>query len=146
MHIVGDSWRRAGFDFSEAITPPALVQDSQTRATFTGVYIYGAGGWEQALRGYTTALIPRPTTGGAAETVARGETPTGSGWRSRTMPRSSQRNGRRSPDRWPASTPRISRHRDGVRPDVIAFTKSISGPRGGPREATVWNIHEWEML
>jgi hypothetical protein len=30
-------------------------------------------------------------------------------------------------------------------PDVIAYTTALTGPRGGPREATVWNIYEWEL-
>src|SRR6266508_2373619 len=146
MHVVGDSWRRAGFDFSEAITPPALVQDSQTRATFTGVYIYGAGGWEQALRSYTTALIP--TADNRWSGGNRGA------WRNADWERlalaydatlepseRAQVAGRMA-RLYTDELPAISMEFD---PDVIAYAKTISGPRGGPREATVWNIFEWDM-
>ena len=30
-------------------------------------------------------------------------------------------------------------------PLLIAYAKALSGPRGGPREGTVWNLHEWEL-
>ena len=146
MHVVADSWRKAGLEVTEAITPPALVQDGQTRATFSGVYIYGGGNWESALRGYGSAFVPSAEnrwTGGN-----RG------GWRNSDWDRllvaydttldHTQRGqvaaqlARLYSDELPA----IAMEFD---PDVNAYVKNLTGPRGGPREATVWNIHEWEL-
>jgi peptide/nickel transport system substrate-binding protein len=146
MHVVADTWRRAGFDMSEAITPPALVQDSQTRATFSGVYIYGGGAWESALRSYSTSVIPTAENrwGGGN----RGA------WRNADWDRlivaydatldQTQRGqiaaqlARLYSDELPA----IAMEFD---PDVIAYVKGLTGPRTGSREATVWNLHEWEL-
>jgi peptide/nickel transport system substrate-binding protein len=146
MHVVADTWRHAGFDFSEAVTPPALVQDGQARASFTGVYIFGAGDWEGALRGYHSSLIPSADnrwTGGN-----RG------GWRNADWDRligmydttldHSQRGqvAAQLAKIYTDDLPGIAMEFD---PLLIAFSGALVGPRGGPREATVWNLHEWEL-
>jgi peptide/nickel transport system substrate-binding protein len=146
MHVVADTWRRAGFDFSEAVTPPVLVQDSQTRATFSGVYIFGGGDWEGALRAYHTSLIP------SAENRWSGGNR--GGWRNAEWDRlislydttldHTQRGqiaaqlARIYTDELPA----IAMEFD---PLLIAYSSALLGPRGGPREGTVWNLHEWEL-
>jgi peptide/nickel transport system substrate-binding protein len=146
MHVAGDTWRRAGFDFTEAITPPALVQDSQTRATFSGVYIFGAGGWESALRGYSSSLIP--TAENRWSGGNRGA------WRNSDWDRLAvaydatldpalrAQVAAQMARLYTEELPSIPMEFD---PDVIAYTTALTGPRGGPREATVWNIYEWEL-
>jgi peptide/nickel transport system substrate-binding protein len=122
------------------------VQDSQTRATFTGVYIYGGGGPEGALRAYTSNVIP--TADNRWSGGNRGA------WRNADWDRlaaaydttldPAQRGqiaaqmARLYSDELPA----ISMEFD---PDLVAHVPTLRGPTPGPREATVWNLYEWEF-
>jgi ABC-type transport system substrate-binding protein len=146
MHVVGDMWRRAGFDINEAITPQALVQDGQTRSIFTGVYIFGAGGWEGALRGYTSQTIPTAENrwiGGNRGAWRDAE------WDRLALAYDATLDTAERTDiaaqmarRYSEELPAIALEFD---PNVLAFVKNLVGPRGGPREATVWNVHEWQL-
>jgi peptide/nickel transport system substrate-binding protein len=146
MHVVGDMWRRAGFDFTEAITPQALVQDGQTRTMFSGVYIFGAGGWESALRGYTSQTIPTADNrwiGGNRGAWRDAE------WDQLVLaydatldPTQRAEVAAQMAYRYSSELPAIPLEFD---PNVLAFVKELKGPRGGPRDATVWNVHEWEL-
>ena len=146
MHVVADSWRRAGFDISEAITPPALVQDGQTRASFTGVYIFGAGSWESALRGYHSSVIPSAETrwvGGNRGAWRNAEWDRLASAYDSTLDHDQRAQIAGQMARlFTEELPAISMEFD---PDVIAYAKAVTGPRAGPREATAWNIYEWDL-
>jgi peptide/nickel transport system substrate-binding protein len=52
-----DSLRRAGFEAVQYITPVALIDDSETRVTRSGISLRGAG---QEYRNYISSAIPTP--------------------------------------------------------------------------------------
>ena len=149
MHIAADAWRRAGFDFSEAITPSALVQDAQFRSSFSGVYIFGfpVDFGETPLRSYGSRGIPREENRWLGSN--RG------GWLNEEWDRLAptydttlDRNQRAQvavqlAKIYSEDVPAIPISLD---PDVIAHVSVLRGPRPvPPGGALPWNIHEWEL-
>jgi peptide/nickel transport system substrate-binding protein len=58
IFILGDSWRKAGFDIQETVVPAAQAQDAQIGATFTGMSSRTTRSGGSGLVGYTTSAIP----------------------------------------------------------------------------------------
>ena len=149
MHIIGDGWRRAGFDFSEAITPSALVQDAQFRTSFSGVYIFGfpVDFGETPLRSYHSRNIPREENrwlgsnrGGWINEEWDRLAPTYDS----TLDRDQRAEIAIQLARiYSEEVPAIPISLD---PDVIAHVAALRGPRAAPPGGAVaWNIHEWEL-
>jgi len=149
LHITADAWRRAGFDVSEAITPSALVQDAQYRASFSGVYIFGfpVDFGEAPLRAYSSRSIPREENrwlGSNRGAWIHEE------WDrlAPTYDTTLDRNERaqiavRLAKIYSDEVPAIPISLD---PDVIAHVSQLRGPKAAPPGGAVaWNIHEWTL-
>lgn len=59
MAIMASGWRQAGFDVHEVVTPAALAQNAEVRATFPGMYSNNTNAGEASLISQTTGNIPR---------------------------------------------------------------------------------------
>jgi len=149
MHVTADTWRRAGFDFSEAITAAAQVQDAQFRASFSGAYIFGSpvDFGEAPLRNYHSRNIPREenrwlgSNRGAWmneewDRIAPGyDTTLDRDQRAQIAVQLAKI--------YSDEVPSIPISFD---PDVIAYVSALRGPRvAPPGGAVAWNIHEWEL-
>lgn len=149
MHITADAWRRAGFDFSEGVTPSALVQDAQFRASFSGVYIFGTpvDFGETVLRNYHSRNIPREENrwlGSNRGAWINEEWDRVAPMYDSTLDRNERAQiavqlARIYSDEVPAIPISLD-------PDVIAHVSELRGPRAAPPGGAVaWNIHEWEL-
>ena len=58
MSVLANNWRTAGFDFSEAVNPAALVGDAQVRATFPSMFTSSSAQGEDVIPSY--ASVPGP--------------------------------------------------------------------------------------
>lgn len=145
--ILGDGWRRAGFDVREFVLPAALVQAGEARATFPGLYTFSSQGGETALRSFHSESIPRPENRWVGSN--RG------GWihedysrlsevLDTTLDRSERiRQVVRLSQILNEELPAISLSFD---PGVLAHVAALRGPRAANSEGNVtWNIHDWEM-
>jgi peptide/nickel transport system substrate-binding protein len=147
MHIIADGWRKVGFPFGEAVTPTALVSDGETRATFPGVYTFGSGAADSALRGYSIASIPKPENRWAGSNRGAWVNPEYD--RLITSYDTTLDQGQRAQlaagmmKIFSDEVPSIPIDFD---PDVIAFVAGLVGPRPGAfTTETAWNIHEWTL-
>src|SRR5439155_19480854 len=57
LSILGDGWRRAGFDIQETIMPAAQLQDGQARSVFPGLSVISLPNGEEGLATAGTAGI-----------------------------------------------------------------------------------------
>src|SRR5207247_7670037 len=60
LSILGDGWRRAGFDIQENIMPAAQLQDGQARSVFPGLSAISLPNGEDALATSSTIGISAP--------------------------------------------------------------------------------------
>jgi len=60
MLILGDTWRRVGFDIHEIVLPAALAQNPEARATFSTMFTSSTNMGEAAMLNYRLEGIPRP--------------------------------------------------------------------------------------
>ncbi|HEY3115762.1 MAG TPA: ABC transporter substrate-binding protein, partial [Chloroflexota bacterium] len=60
QQILASTWRRAGFDISQAILPQAQAQDPQVRAMFEAMVYTGGNQGEDQLPNFTSSSIPHP--------------------------------------------------------------------------------------
>jgi len=147
LTILANTWRRAGFDFQQALLPAAQAQDNQARSTFPTLYSFGTSVGELMLSNMNTAGIPRPDNRYSG--VNRG------GWSNPEFDRLSDTLAQTlDPDGRAGLVAQMTAlvSRDAVSLPLyfygypMAATPSVMGPREVAQEATFeWNIHEWEL-
>jgi peptide/nickel transport system substrate-binding protein len=148
MTVLAAGWRRAGFDFREAVNPAALAQNNEVRATFSSLFAYSGGGFtESGFAGYTTARIPS-----AANRWQGGNR---GGWSNREFDRLADQLtaslDRAERDRlimamaqiFTADLPLIPLH---FPPHVVAHLPSLGGTLPYIAQGTFsWNAHQWQL-
>ncbi len=147
MHIVADGWRKTGIDVSEAVTPTALVQNGEVRATYPGVYIFGSGLGDAAIRNFTADNVPKPENRWIGSN--RGA------WLHPDYDRlvEAYNTTLDRPQRAAAAAQAMKLLTEDVGsialefdPNVIAVVAALTGPKEvGPEGAVSWNVHEWEL-
>jgi peptide/nickel transport system substrate-binding protein len=60
--IVVDGFRRLGINAFSSVIPPAQLRDGLAVATFSGIHITGAAGWERDMGRFSSSQIRRPET------------------------------------------------------------------------------------
>ena len=146
--IMGDSWRRAGFDVKEYILPTALSQDGQVRATYPALsHVTTFLGEINNLNAFTPSQVPRAANQWRG--LNRG------GWTNADY--------ERVWDAFNSTLDRSQRDRQVIEmmkivtdelpvifnfhnPVLSAFLSSLNGPAlGTPDSLALWNVHEWEL-
>jgi len=56
--ILASTWRQQGFEAQEAVLPAAQAQNSQARATYSGLYTNSQNCCESALLGLVSGAVP----------------------------------------------------------------------------------------
>ena len=147
MAILGDTWRRAGFDFSEVVLPATQSSNNEARNTFQSLFAYSTSSGEYTLASLTSAAIGTPENRWIG--ANRG------GWINPEFDRlaAAFAGAVSTPDRvgyiaemarvFTTDVPSIPIQFD-VR--VHAFPSTLRGPQQAVEEASIpWNIHEWEL-
>jgi peptide/nickel transport system substrate-binding protein len=147
VSIMAAGWRQAGFDMREAALAAAQAQDAQTRASYASLFTHSGPQGENALSSEISSSIPMPANrwnGRNRGAWSHAEYDRLFDAYSTTLDR---------PERvqimaqlmkiFTEELPSIPLHFD---PGVMAHTTALRGPRiAASRDATAWNIHEWEL-
>lgn len=146
--IMGDSWRRAGFEIKEYAIPTAQSQDGQVRATFPALSSVASFlGESNSLSAYTPAQIPTPNNRWRGNN--RG------GWvnpdyerlwslYNSTLDRSER--DRQVIEMMKVATEQLPILFNFHNPDVKGFLATLQGPSlATPDSLIFWNVHEWEL-
>jgi len=146
--IMGDSWRRAGFDVKEYAIPTAQSQDGQVRATFPALSSVATFiGETNVLNSFAAAQVPGPSNA----------------WRGNNRGGWVNADYERLWDAFNSTLDRSERDRQVVEmmkvatdqlpvlfnfhsPNVVAYLSSVQGPTlGSPDSLVFWNVHEWDL-
>lgn len=147
MHIMVDTWRRAGFDIQGSVLPAAQAQDSQVRATYPALFTSNTNLGESALLNYVSAVIPGPEN--------RWNGGNRGGWRNAEYDRLAEEFNRTldRAQRTDQVTQMLQIYSDELpaislffRAQPMAHVPALRGPEvAAPESSMIWNVHEWEF-
>lgn len=146
--IMGDGWRRLGFDFEENDFTPAQAQQGESLGQFRSLSTTSGGQGESSIASFQTAAISNPSNG----------------WRGGNRGAWSNAEYDRLGDALNTTLDR--KQRDGIvlqalkiwteqlaaiplyfNPPAMAYPSSLKGINVlSPTTEMSWNVHEWELL
>jgi len=146
--IMGDNWRRVGFDVKEYVIPVAQSQDGRVRATFPALsHVATFVGEFNNLVAYTSAQIPTPNNSWRGNN--RGGWPSADYDRlfdayNSTLDRTER--GRAIVEMMKVVTDQLPVMFNFHNPNVHAWLSTLKGPAmGTPDRLNLWNIYEWSV-